>query len=54
MAFVEPFQRRVNEYLDAPEVLDKVLADGADRAEAIAQQTLASVYDKVGFLPEMG
>ena len=54
VAFVQPFQRRVNEYLDAPEVLDKVLADGAGRAEAIAQQTLASVYDKVGFLPRMG
>jgi len=54
VAFVEPFQRRVNEYIDAPEVLDKVLADGAHRAEVIAQQTLATVYDKVGFLPKMG
>ena len=51
---VEPFQRRVNEYLESPEVLDKVLADGAHRAELIAKPTLASVYDKVGFLPGMG
>jgi tryptophanyl-tRNA synthetase len=54
IGFVEPFQRRVNEYLDAPEVLDKVLADGAHRAEVIAQETLVSAYDKVGFLPRMG
>ena len=54
VSFVEPFQRRVNEYLDAPDLLDKVLSDGAQRAEIIARQTLADVYDKVGFLPKMG
>lgn len=50
-SFVEPFQRRVNELLDEPDVLDKILADGARRAELVASKTLADVYDRVGFLP---
>jgi len=46
-----PFQRRVRELLDDPATLDVVLARGAARARAEAAQTLAEVYDKVGFLP---
>jgi tryptophanyl-tRNA synthetase len=53
-SFVEPFQLRVRELLDSPELLDKVLADGADRARSIAQTTLATVLDRVGFLPPRG
>lgn len=49
-AFVEPFQQRVNEFLDDPDLLDKILADGAERARAIAAPKLASVYDRAGFL----
>jgi tryptophanyl-tRNA synthetase len=52
--FVEPYQRRVGELLDSPDLLDKVLADGADRAHVIAHKTLATVYDRVGFLPARG
>jgi len=51
VAFLEPFQAKVNEYLDHPDVLDEVLADGADRARAIAVPTLARVYDRIGLLP---
>jgi len=51
VAFLEPFQARVNEYLDHPDVLDQVLADGAERARAIAVPTLARVYDRIGLLP---
>ena len=50
-SFAEPYQRRVGELLDSPDLLDKVLAEGAERARAIARQTLATVYDRVGFLP---
>ncbi|HVQ87835.1 MAG TPA: tryptophan--tRNA ligase [Actinomycetes bacterium] len=53
-AFADPFQRRVGEFIDAPDQLDKVLADGADRAQTIARKTLATVYDRVGFLPARG
>jgi tryptophanyl-tRNA synthetase len=31
--------------------LDKVLARGAERAREVASETLARVYDRVGFLP---
>jgi tryptophanyl-tRNA synthetase len=46
-----PFRDRTNELLSDPAELDRLLAEGADRARAVASQTLARVYDKVGFLP---
>ncbi|MFI1378946.1 tryptophan--tRNA ligase [Embleya sp. NPDC020886] len=49
--FVEPFQERVRTYLDDPSELDKVLARGAEKARAVASETLAKTYDRVGFLP---
>jgi len=49
-AFVEPFQARVSEFLDHPDLLDKVLAEGADRARSLARPTLHTVYERVGFL----
>ena len=51
LAFLEPFQAKVNDYLEHPDVLDEVLADGAERARAIALPTLARVYDRIGLLP---
>jgi tryptophanyl-tRNA synthetase len=45
-----PFRERTLALLDDPESLDAVLAEGADRARTIASQTLARVYDRVGFL----
>jgi tryptophanyl-tRNA synthetase len=30
--------------------LDRLLADGADRANALAEDTLAKVYEAIGFL----
>lgn len=52
--FLGPFQDRVHGYLDNPDVLDDILADGADRARTIARETLARVYDRVGLLPARG
>jgi len=49
--FLTPFQARVHEYLDSPGLLDDILADGAERARAIAGPTLARVYDTIGLLP---
>jgi tryptophanyl-tRNA synthetase len=51
VGFLEPFQARVHEYLDDPAQLDAVLAEGADRARAIAGATLERVYDRIGLLP---
>lgn len=49
-AFAEPFRTRVDELMDAPDLLDKVLADGAERARDLAGPTLALAYERVGFL----
>ncbi len=49
--WVTPFRARTQEYLDDPETLDAVLAKGAEKARAVAAETLAQTYDKLGFLP---
>jgi len=49
--FVTPFRERTQGYLDDPETLDGILAQGAEKARAVAAETLGTVYDRVGFLP---
>ncbi|MFF5155189.1 tryptophan--tRNA ligase [Streptomyces sp. NPDC000348] len=49
--FVTPFKERTQQYLDDPETLDSLLAKGAEKARAVAAETLARAYDRVGFLP---
>ncbi|WP_373292529.1 tryptophan--tRNA ligase [Streptomyces camponoticapitis] len=49
--FVTPFRSRTQEYLDDPETLDSILAEGAEKARAVAAETLAQAYDRIGFLP---
>jgi tryptophanyl-tRNA synthetase len=48
--FVTPFQEKVRGYLADEGELDRILAAGAERAREIAGNTLAQVYDRVGFL----
>ncbi len=48
--FVTPFRDRTLELLDDHDQLDAVLADGSARANAVAERTLADVYDRVGFV----
>jgi tryptophanyl-tRNA synthetase len=38
----------------APDHIDRILRKGAERAEAIAVDNLAQVYDLVGFVPRGG
>ncbi|WP_432002179.1 tryptophan--tRNA ligase [Streptomyces sioyaensis] len=49
--FVTPFRNRTQEYLDDPETLDAILAKGAEKARAVAAETLATTYDRLGLLP---
>src|SRR5262249_14030406 len=51
VALVEPVQRRTAELMDDPTELDRLLAFGAERAQAVATETLRLVYDRIGFLP---
>ncbi len=49
--FVTPLQQRVEALLGDREGLDATLREGADRARTRADATLATVYDRVGFVP---
>ncbi len=49
--WVTPFRERTQEYLEDPESLDSVLAKGAEKARSVAAETLATVYERVGFVP---
>lgn len=48
---VRPFQARMDELLDDPAELDRILAAGAEHARKVAQATMARVNDRVGLLP---
>ena len=49
--FVTPFRQRTFELLDDRAQLDAILRSGEEKANAVAEQTLADVYDRVGFVP---
>lgn len=49
--FVAPLRERVQQYLGDPAELDRVLARGATRAGEVAGATLATVHERIGFLP---
>jgi tryptophanyl-tRNA synthetase len=50
LAVIEPIRDRAKELLSDTAELDRLLGLGADRANALAEQTLADVYDKIGFI----
>ena len=50
IAAIEPIRERTQELMSDQNELDRLLADGADRANALAEDTLAKVYDAIGFL----
>ena len=49
--FVTPFRDRTLELLEDRAELDAVLRRGTEKANAVAESTLADVYDRVGFVP---
>jgi tryptophanyl-tRNA synthetase len=51
IGFTTPLRERTHAWLEDPAKLAGVLAEGAARARTVADQTLAAVYDAVGFLP---
>src|ERR1041384_4985403 len=44
--FVTPFRERTQQYLDDPETLDSILAKGAEKARAVAAETLPQAHDR--------
>jgi len=51
VALATPYRVRTLALLADPAELDRILAEGAERARDVASVTLARVYDRVGFLP---
>ncbi|WP_062461514.1 tryptophan--tRNA ligase [Demequina soli] len=51
--YLTPFHDAAMEWIDSPDRLDAVLADGAAKASAIAQSTLDRIYDRLGLLPRL-
>ncbi len=49
--FVTPFRDRTLELMKDRAELDNVLRSGAEKANAVAERTLADVYDRIGFVP---
>ena len=52
--FVTPFRTTTFELLEDKTHLEKVLADGAAKAGAVARRTLGDVYDRMGFVARPG
>jgi len=50
VAHIEPIRNRANELLTDTAELDNLLAEGAGRANEMAEQTLAKVYERIGFI----
>ena len=48
-AMLEPFQKRYKELKADPAYIDKIIKTNAERANAMAQKTLAAVKDAIGF-----
>ena len=53
VAAFAPVRSRALELLADPAELDRVLTGNAERADAIASETLTRIYDRVGFLPRV-
>jgi tryptophanyl-tRNA synthetase len=53
VAAFAPVRERALELLADPAELDRVLTGNAERADAIASETLTRIYDRVGFLPRV-
>ena len=50
---LKPIQARYHELAVESNELDKILAEGAERAQVIANDTLQAVKDCMGFLPPL-
>ncbi len=51
LATMTPLRERTHELLEDRTELERILAEGAERAGAVAEATRRDVYDRVGFLP---
>jgi tryptophanyl-tRNA synthetase len=50
---LRPIAQKTHELLSDTSELDRLLAIGAEKANAVAEETLTRVYDRIGFLPKL-
>jgi tryptophanyl-tRNA synthetase len=50
VSHIEPIRNRAKELLSDPSELDRLLAKGAAKANELAEKTLATVYERIGFI----
>jgi tryptophanyl-tRNA synthetase len=48
---IRPIRERVNDYLQDPAELHRLMSIGAHKARTVAADTLDEVYQRVGFVP---
>lgn len=51
VAMLEPIQQRYHALREDRSALDQIMRDGADKARSAAAETVARVYETVGFVP---
>lgn len=51
LAYAEPFQAQVNGLLADRAELESIMAKGAEKASAVAGETMRAVYNAIGFVP---
>jgi tryptophanyl-tRNA synthetase len=54
VAYLEPIQERYKKYASDPGEVAKILEVGAEKAQSYSSKKLATVYERVGFLPRLG
>jgi len=51
--YLTPVRESALDWIESPDKLDAVLADGAAKASSLAQATLDRIYDRLGLLPPL-
>jgi tryptophanyl-tRNA synthetase len=54
VAMLAPIRERFESLMADPAELERLLEVGASKAQSVARETLATVYERVGFLPRRG
>ncbi len=54
VVMLSPIRERFESLMANPAELERLLEVGASKAQAVARETLATVYERVGFLPRRG
>ena len=50
-SYFEPVRKRTEELLADPKTLQEIMAEGAEKARAVASKTLSDVYNALGLVP---